>query len=396
MPKKIHGVDVTFDHEKYQCSFSFERTRILLAELIKGKEHTFSFVSRDDRNEELFYFRLNIDVYVLRVSAWRSDLTRLGIEIEALAKGHPIKGMAKLSVTDKGRLFVNFSLTDCQDYEGRIKIERSFEKGGIKHFVFTKSPSDGNQFVIKQPEFFPHGVINFFEPEGQGNVSIYEFQENKNSPREWKVKRSVPLWLNGEHLNQNHCAYEGIFVYDWYAHNQEVFSPFGKVNRNFHLNAMRNHSVCEVVTGGQAQMVFIPASLLKAKGLTRLEAGTRLRGVARYVLLDVFQAGHNGWLADNVEILDDDRDASALPKLDEPRVETLKFVCKEPNQDNVRVYTFASLDGEQTFQFKDYGYDKDKLIEFPPEPERYHFIVKIQPRGKFINIKEILSAELQS
>lgn len=363
-----------------------------LVPLIKDKEHTFLFISRDDKNEDCFFFRLYVGVYVVRVLAWRSDLVKLGIDIEELKEGVALKGMAKVTDPDKGRFYVNFALADCQDYEGKIKIERSFEKDGIKHFVFSKDPSDGSRFVIKQPEFFPHGVIDFFEPDGQGDVSIFESQENEQSPREWKVKHSVPLWLNGAQIKYGHCAYDGISVYDWYVHNQEVFSPFGKVNRNFHHYALRNHLVCEVVTNGQAQMVLISASLLKAKGLIRLEAGTRLQGVARHVMLDIFQTGHMGWLADSVEILDDDVDARALPKLEESGVETLKFVCEETSQLDSKVYTFSSLDGEQTFRFTDY----DKHIDMLPEPERYHFIVKIQPRGRFINVKEILSAELQS
>lgn len=395
LPKKMHGVDVAFDHDRYRPSFSFERTRVFLEELLKDKEHTFSFLSRDENNEERFYFRLNVDIYSLEVLAWRSDLVRLGIDIEALDEGYTIKGIAKSKVTDNGRLFVNFALADCQDYEGVIKIERSFDKNGIKHFVFTKHSSDGSRFVIKQPEFFPHGVIDFFEPEGQCYVSIYEFQENKKSPREWKVKHIAPWWLNGKKINQDinngHCAYEGILVYDWYVYNKEVFSPFGKINRNFHHYALRNHAVCEVVMDGIAQMVLIPSSLLKAKGLIHIEAGTRLKGVARYVLLDVFYAGHKGWLADNVEILDNDKDVSALPKLNECQVETLKFVCEEPSQYDVRVYTFASLDDEQTYRFNDYS----KQMESIPEPECYHFLVKTQPRGQFINVREILSAELQ-
>ena len=109
------------------------------------------------------------------------------------------------------------------------------------------------------------------------------------------------------------------------------------------------------------------------------------------MLLDVFYAGHKGWLADNVEILDNDKDVSALPKLNECQVETLKFVCEEPSQYDVRVYTFASLDDEQTYRFNDYS----KQMESIPEPECYHFLVKTQPRGQFINVREILSAELQ-
>lgn len=151
LPKKMHGVDVTFDHDRYRPSFSFERTRVFLEELLKDKEHTFSFLSRDENNEERFYFRLNVDIYSLEVLAWRSDLVRLGIDIEALDEGYTIKGIAKSKVTDNGRLFVNFALADCQDYEGVIKIERSFDKNGIKHFVFTKHSSDGSRFVIKQP-----------------------------------------------------------------------------------------------------------------------------------------------------------------------------------------------------------------------------------------------------
>lgn len=395
LPEKMHRVDVTFDHEKYWLSFSFERITAFLVALIKDKEHTFSFLSIDENNNERFYLRLDVDIYSLKVSAWRSDLVKLGIDIAALDEGDTIKGKAQSKVTDKGHLFVNFALADCQDYEGWIKIERSFVKNGIKHFVFTKLPTDGSRFVIKQPEFYPYGVIDFFEPEGQCCVSIYEFQENKKSPREWKVKHIEPWWLNGkkinEDINNGHCNYEGILVYDWYVHNKELFSPFCKVNRNFHHYALRNHAVCEVIKDGQAQMVLIPSSLLKAKGLTHIEAGTRLKGVARYVLLDVFHVGHKGWLSDNVEILENDKDASVLPKLNESQVEILKFVCEEPSQFEVRVYTFASLDDKQTFRFNDYS----NQIESLPEPERYHFIVKTQPTGQFINVREIVSAELQ-
>lgn len=394
LPKQLHDVDVTFDHDNYWYSFSFERTKAFLVVLIKGKEHTFSFLSRDD-NKERAYFRLDVDLYSLKVSAWRSDLLKLGIDIEACDEGDTIKGIAKSKMTDAGRLFVNFALADCQEYDGWIKIERSFEKNGIKHFVFTKLPSDGNRFVIKQTEFFPHGVIDFFEPEGQCYVNIVETKENEKSSREWEVKYIAPGWLNGKKINQDinngHCVLEGILVYDWYVHNKEVFSPFGKINRNFHHYALRNHAVCEVIKDGQAQMVLIPSFLLKAKGLIHIEAGTRLKGVARYVLLDVFYAGHKGWLADNIEILENDKDASTLPKLNESQVEVLKFVCEVPSQYEVRVYTFASLDDEQTFRFNDYN----KQMECLPDPKHYHFTVKTQPRGQFINVKEILSAELQ-
>ncbi|MCC5453128.1 hypothetical protein LMJ53_15505 [Rheinheimera sp. UJ51] len=395
LPSQLHDVAVTFDHDNYWYSLSFERTKAYLVSLIKDKEHTFSVLSCDDDTNERSYLRLDVDIYSLEVLAWRSDLVRLGIDIEALDEGDTIKGKVKSRITDDGRLFINFVLTECQEYEGWIKIDRSFEKNGIKHFVFTKLSSDGSQFVIKQPEFFTHGIIDFFEPQGQCSVSIYEFQENEKSPREWKVKHVVPCWLNGKKINQDidngHCSFEGVLVHDWYARNKEVFSPFGKVNRNFHHYALRNHAVCEVVMDGQAQMVLIPSSLLKAKGLIRIEAGTSFKGVARYVLLDIFHVGHRGWLADNVEVVENDKDARALPKLHESQVEILKFVCEEPSQYKVRVYTFASLDDEQTFRFNDYS----KQMESIPEPERYHFIVKTQPRGQFINVREILSAELQ-
>ena len=359
-----------------------------LVPLIKDKEHTFSFISRDDNKKDRFYFNLSVANYVIRISAWFSDLVKLGIETEKLKEGDILKGMAKVTEPNDGRFFVNFALADCQNYEGKIQIERSFEKDGIKHFVFTKIPSDGSRFVIKQPEFYPHGVIDFFEPEGQGDVRIYEFKGTEKYSRGWRVEFIKPLMLKGECINQNHCAYEGISAYNWYARNQELFSPFGKVNRNLQHYALQNHLVCEVVTEGQAQMLIIPASLLKAKGLKRLEAGTRLKGVARYLLLDVFQTGHMGWLADNVEILDDDKDKIALPKLSKPRVETLKFKCEKTSQGDLRQYIFTSLDGAQDFLLKDYIKQMISLTE----PKRYHFIVKV----KSLEVKEILSAELQS
>jgi hypothetical protein len=395
LPEIIYGVTVIFDHEKHSSRIFLEHTRVLLEELIKAKEHTFLFDKHHGHNE-VSYFNFQVGSYTLKISALHRDLMKLGIDFTELKEGATLKGMAKVSKPLKdGRWFVNFVLADCQDYEGRIIIERSFEKDGIKHFIFKKIPTDGSLFVIKQTEFFPHGVIDFFEPGGQGNVSIYEFKGEKSCP-EWKVKHIDPCWLNGDRFNKNdeqgHCAYEGVSAYDWYAHNKELNSPFGTVIRGLHHYALRNHLVCEVITSGLAQMVFIPAPLLKAKELARLEAGTRIKGEARHVLLDIFHDSHRGWLADNIEVFKEDKDTRNLPKLNESQIETLKFVRQEPSRNKLRVYTFASLDCEQTFRFTDYN----KYMEMLPEPERYNFIVKTQPRGQFINIKEILSAELQS